>query len=50
MGDRSKADLVDPKYDWQPLPVPDMPDWLLMDYAARVRRPRAFLVRRLISP
>jgi len=35
MRDWSKAEWVDPKYDWKPLPVPDMPDRLLIDFATR---------------
>src|SRR5437763_14869460 len=35
MRDWSKAEWVDPKYDWKPLPVPEMPDRLLIDYATR---------------
>ena len=35
MRDWSKADWVDPKYDWKPLPVPEMPDRLLIDFATR---------------
>jgi len=31
----SKAEWVDPKYDWKPLPVPEMPERLLIDYATR---------------
>jgi MoaA/NifB/PqqE/SkfB family radical SAM enzyme len=33
--DWSKADWVDPSYNWNPLPVPDLPDRLLMDFATR---------------
>lgn len=35
MRDWSKADWVDPAYNWKPLPVPDMPDRLLVDFATR---------------
>src|SRR5947207_14269563 len=35
MHDWSRAEWVDPKYDWKPLPVPEMPDRLLIDFATR---------------
>lgn len=35
MRDWSKAEWVDPKYNWTPLPVSDMPERLLIDYATR---------------
>ena len=35
MRDWSKAEWVDPKYNWKPLPVPEMPERLLIDYATR---------------
>src|SRR2546430_2054710 len=35
MRDWSKADWVDPKHNWQPLPVSDMPERLLIDFATR---------------
>src|SRR5258707_7145395 len=35
MRDWSKAEWVDPKYSWKPLPVPEMPERLLIDYATR---------------
>ena len=35
MRDWSKAEWVDPNYHWQPLPVPDLPDRLLVDFATR---------------
>jgi MoaA/NifB/PqqE/SkfB family radical SAM enzyme len=35
MRDWSKAKWVDPKYNWKPLPVPEMPERLLIDYATR---------------
>ena len=35
MKDWSAADWVDPQYNWKPLPVPEMPDRLLIDYATR---------------
>ena len=35
MRDWSNAHWVDPKYDWKPLPVPEMPERLLIDYATR---------------
>src|ERR687883_1403987 len=35
MRDWSKADWVDPAYNWKPLPVPEMPDRLLVDFATR---------------
>ncbi len=35
MRDWSKADWVDPAYNWKPLPVPDLPDRLLVDFATR---------------
>ena len=35
MRDWSKAEWVDPAYNWKPLPVPDMPDRLLVDFATR---------------
>jgi MoaA/NifB/PqqE/SkfB family radical SAM enzyme len=35
MRDWSKADWVDPKYNWKPLPVSEMPDRLLVDFATR---------------
>ena len=35
MRDWSKAEWVDPNYRWQPLPVPDLPDRLLVDFATR---------------
>ncbi|HVI62944.1 MAG TPA: hypothetical protein VM910_10230, partial [Bradyrhizobium sp.] len=35
MRDWSKAEWVDPTYNWKPLPVPEMPDRLLIDYATR---------------
>src|SRR5271166_25574 len=35
MRDWTKAEWVDPKYNWRPLPVPDLPDRLLVDFATR---------------
>ncbi len=35
MRDWSKAEWVDPTYNWRPLPVPDLPDRLLVDFATR---------------
>jgi MoaA/NifB/PqqE/SkfB family radical SAM enzyme len=35
MRDWSKADWVDPAHAWKPLPVPDLPDRLLIDFATR---------------
>ena len=35
MRDWSKADWVDPAHNWKPLPVPDLPDRLLVDFATR---------------
>ncbi|HTI85268.1 MAG TPA: radical SAM protein [Alphaproteobacteria bacterium] len=35
MRDWSKADWVDPALNWRPLPVPDLPDRLLVDFATR---------------
>ena len=35
MRDWSKADWVDPSTDWKPLPVSDMPERLLIDFATR---------------
>src|SRR4029450_13143176 len=35
MSDWSKAEGVDPTYNWNPLPVPEMPERLLIDYATR---------------
>lgn len=35
MRDWSKAEWVDPKYNWKPLPVSEMPERLLIDYATR---------------
>ncbi len=35
MHDWTKADWVDPALDWKPLPVPDLPERLLVDYATR---------------
>lgn len=35
MRDWSKAEWVDPAHDWKPLPVPDLPDRLLVDFATR---------------
>lgn len=35
MRDWSKADWVDPALHWRPLPVPDMPERLLVDFATR---------------
>src|ERR1700694_2311747 len=35
MTDWSTAAWVDPQYNWKPLPVSDMPDRLLIDYATR---------------
>ena len=35
MRDWSKAKWVDPAHNWQPLPVPDLPDRLLVDFATR---------------
>ena len=35
MRDWSKAEWVDPKYEWEPLPVSEMPERLLIDYATR---------------
>jgi pyruvate-formate lyase-activating enzyme len=35
MQDWTKADWVDPSYNWKPLPVPDLPDRLLVDFATR---------------
>ena len=35
MQDWSKAEWVDPAYNWKPAPVPEMPERLLMDFATR---------------
>lgn len=35
MRDWSSADWVDPALNWKPLPVPDMPERLLVDFATR---------------
>jgi MoaA/NifB/PqqE/SkfB family radical SAM enzyme len=35
MRDWSSADWVDPAYGWKPLPVPEMPERLLIDFATR---------------
>jgi MoaA/NifB/PqqE/SkfB family radical SAM enzyme len=35
MRDWSKADWVDPKYNWKPAPVSEMPERLLIDFATR---------------
>lgn len=35
MRDWSKAEWVDPEHQWKPLPVADMPERLLVDYATR---------------
>src|SRR5262247_3922996 len=35
MRDWSKADWVDPSLEWRPLPVSDMPERLLIDFATR---------------
>jgi MoaA/NifB/PqqE/SkfB family radical SAM enzyme len=35
MLDWTTADWVDPAYEWRPLPVPDLPDRLLVDFATR---------------
>ena len=35
MRDWSGAEWVDPKYNWKPLPIPEMPERLLIDYATR---------------
>ena len=35
MRDWSKAEWVDPAYNWKPLSVPEMPDRLLVDFATR---------------
>ena len=35
MRDWSKADWVDPQHNWKPLPVSDMPERLLIDFATR---------------
>jgi MoaA/NifB/PqqE/SkfB family radical SAM enzyme len=35
MTDWTKAEWVDPAHNWQPLPVPDLPDRLLIDFATR---------------
>lgn len=35
MRDWSKAEWVDPAYNWKPSPVPDLPDRLLIDFATR---------------
>jgi len=35
MRDWSTADWVDPAYQWKPLPVPAMPERLLIDFATR---------------
>jgi MoaA/NifB/PqqE/SkfB family radical SAM enzyme len=35
MRDWSKAEWVDPAHNWQPLPVPDLPERLLIDFATR---------------
>jgi hypothetical protein len=35
MRDWSKAEWVESKIQWQPKPVPDMPDRLITDYATR---------------
>jgi MoaA/NifB/PqqE/SkfB family radical SAM enzyme len=35
MRDWSKAEWIDPSYNWKPLPVPELPERLLIDYATR---------------
>src|SRR5437764_138511 len=35
MRDWSDADWVDPKYQWKPTPVSEMPERLLIDFATR---------------
>lgn len=35
MRDWSKAEWVDPKYNWKPLPVPELPGRLLLDLATK---------------
>ena len=35
MRDWSKAGWVDPKHNWKPAPVSEMPERLLIDYATR---------------
>src|SRR5438477_12753022 len=35
MDDWTRAAWVDPAYGWKPLPVPDLPDRLLVDFATR---------------
>lgn len=35
MKDWTKADWVDPKYDWKPAPVPEMPPRVLVDFALK---------------
>ena len=35
MTDWTTAEWVDPTHSWQPLPVPDLPDRLLVDFATR---------------
>ena len=35
MRDWSNADWVDPRYDWKPAPVSEMPERLLIDFATR---------------
>ena len=35
MKDWSKADWVDPKYNWKPAPVPELPPRVLIDFATK---------------
>ena len=35
MKDWSKADWVDPKYNWKPAPVPDLPPRVIIDFATK---------------
>ena len=35
MRDWSKAEWVDPSFDWKPLPVPDLPERMLVDFATK---------------
>jgi MoaA/NifB/PqqE/SkfB family radical SAM enzyme len=35
MRDWSKAEWVDPKYDWKPAPVPELPPRVIMDFATK---------------
>jgi len=35
MIDHSKAAWVDPKYDWKPIPIPELPERLLVDFATK---------------